>query len=83
MCLCLFNETVLLSTHNIFWLRYKKNIIFSYSLLSGGLVYLRNKLDFWTVHGIMNISGLLQVNVKPFGLKRTHFFTRIPLQNLV
>ena len=27
-----------------------------------------NKFNFWSVHGIMNTSGLLQVNVKPEGL---------------
>ena len=32
-------------------------------------MYLRNKLEYRSVHGIMNTSGLLQVNMKPFGLK--------------
>ena len=28
-------------------------------------VYIRNKIDFLNVHGIMNILGLLQIEVKP------------------
>ena len=28
-------------------------------------VHLRNELNSWNFHGIMNISGLLQVNMKP------------------
>ena len=31
-------------------------------------VYLRNKFDFWSVHGIMNTSGLLQSKRKGFTL---------------
>ena len=32
--------------------------------------YLRNNVDFWSVHGIMNSSGLLQSKRSPKGFKR-------------
>ena len=31
------------------------------------IFYLRNEFDFWNVHGIMNISGLLQNKWSPMG----------------
>ena len=31
-------------------------------------VYLRNKFNFWNVHGIMNTSSLLQSKREAFGL---------------
>ena len=31
-------------------------------------IYLRNEIDFWKVHGIMNTSGLLHTGVIPISL---------------
>ena len=46
--------------------------------LLSSVQYLRKKVNFWNVHGIMNTSGLLQSN-RSFGL---HFnFARDPKAN--
>ena len=36
-------------------------------------VHLRNKFNFWSVHEIMNISGLLQSKWSPTGRNRSKF----------
>ena len=38
-------------------------------LVSYYCISLRNKLNFWNVHGIMNTSGLLQSELSPLGFK--------------
>ena len=38
-------------------IQYKHQIVCHHS---AALVHLRNKFNFWNVHGIMNTSGLLQ-----------------------
>ena len=38
--------------------------------------HLRNKFDFWNVHGIMNTSGLLQIKSRPKGFTITLQETR-------
>ena len=43
--------------------------------------YLRNELDFWKVHGIMNTSGLLQTSGFTLTLQETqsiHGFMNLP-----
>ena len=37
-------------------------------------MYLRNELDFWNVHGIMNTSGSVAHLVKPF-IPKIEFIT--------
>ena len=39
-------------------------------------IHLRNEFNFWNVHGIMNISGLLQSKLSPKGVTLTLQETR-------
>ena len=60
---CKLKETFFVFVQNMFSkiLPFKCNAI----EMSVTTVNLRNELNFWNVHGIMNTSGLLQSNLKP------------------
>ena len=53
---CIFVHFVIFSYLKIYFVIYSSTVFTVFYIF----IYLRNKFDFWIVHGIMNTSDLLQ-----------------------